>query len=588
MVRGMIASTGVGPMAVVRMMSQDDDEDWMKYASAGFGQTNYSLWEAETDVNSAEVEPEQSDPELPEQLVNHMEEIPRAPNPAGLKHLVRVGCCDFCLGRLGGKKRFDQTIEESGIEIRQSVIEGNRHLANIREEIPLCIFCENLFDETDLLADIIHDSIAPYEIKRLQLGARFPKDQIEAEDVERKRYGANGSDGLKTGLVAEIARKLNAKLNGVKLVNEKPHVLALIDVLTLSVELDVRAHYIYGRYRKLERGIPQTRWPCRACKGRGCDSCKNTGLQYEASVQDFIGNPILTALDATEHSFHGMGREDIDVRCMGRGRPFVIELKEPKVRTCDYQELQHKVNEQAAGAIEVTDLRGSNRSEVVRIKDTPADKSYTIRFRLQPMSEAEYDVLTAPLDLTKVDKNSRQRKPRRGDKRKDNTKPLPTEIIIETAGYDESELSNMKKAELVAICSENELTKSGKKAELIARILAMPKPGSKCFELPDCDTIKTAIMSLQGTKLAQRTPDRVAHRRADLIRRREVVTVHEPIVEVMNDGSTEIEFTLRCESGTYVKETIHGDNGRTQPSVASLLKAKCEVIWLDVGDIHAD
>ena len=56
----------------------------------------------------------------------------------------------------------------------------------------------------------------------------------------------------------------------------------------------------------------------------------------------------------------------------------------------------------------------------------------------------------------------------------------------------------------------------------------------------------------------------------------------------MEDGTTEIEFTLRCESGTYVKETIHGDNGRTQPSVASLLKAKCEVLWLDVGDIHAD
>ena len=139
-----------------------------------------------------------------------------------------------------------------------------------------------------------------------------------------------------------------------------------------------------------------------------------------------------------------------------------------------------------------------------------------------------------------------------------------------------------------AICIENELTKTGKKAELVARILAMPKPGTKCFELPDCNTIKSAIMSLEGTKLAQRTPDRVAHRRADLIRRREVVTVHEPVVEVMDDGSTEIEFTLRCESGTYVKETIHGDNGRTQPSVASILKAKCEVIWLDVGDIHAD
>ncbi len=575
-------------MAVVILMPEDDDEDWMKYASAGFGQTNYSLWDEEIDDELTKEEPEQLELDFPEQLGTHMEEIPRAPNPAGLKHLVRVGCCDFCLGRLGGKKRYEQTIEESGKEIRQSVVEGNSHLANIRKEIPLCIFCENLFEETDLLADIIYESIAPYEIKRLQLGARFPKDQIEEEDVERKRYGANGSDGLKTGLVAEIARKLNDRLDGVKLVNEKPHVLALIDVLTLTVELDIRAHYIYGRYRKLARGIPQTRWPCRACKGRGCEKCNYTGLQYESSVQDLIGNPIQELLGATEHSFHGMGREDIDVRCMGRGRPFVIELKEPKVRSCNYQQLEDLVNEQAAGAIEVTDLRSSTRSEVVRIKDTPADKSYTIRFRLHPMNEAEYEVLTAPLDLTKEDKKGRKRKPRRGDKRKDNTKPLPTEIVTEDERYAEETLLKMKKAELETICVANNLTKSGKKSELIARILAMPKPGSACFDLPDSATVRKTIMALQGTKLAQRTPDRVAHRRADLIRRRDVVTVGEPLIENLDDGSTEVEVTLRCESGTYVKETIHGDNGRTQPSVASLLKAKCEVLWLDVGDIHAD
>ena len=65
--------------------------------------------------------------DLPEQLGTHMEEIPRAPNPAGLKHLVRIGCCNSCLGRLGGKKRYDQTIEESGIEIRDSVVNSNKH-----------------------------------------------------------------------------------------------------------------------------------------------------------------------------------------------------------------------------------------------------------------------------------------------------------------------------------------------------------------------------------------------------------------------------------------------------------------------------
>ena len=39
----------------------------------------------------------------------------------------------------------------------------------------------------------------------------------------------------------------------------------------------------------------------------------------------------------------------------------------------------------------------------------------------------------------------------------------------------------------------------------------------------------------------------------------------EAIVETMDEGHTEVEFTLRCESGTYVKETVHGDGGRTQP-----------------------
>ena len=578
-------------MAVVNLMSEnEDEEDWMKYASAGFGQTNYSLWDEQETTASEDGndEPEQLD--LPtEQLGNHMEEIPRAPSPAGLKHLVRIGCCNHCIGRLGGKKRFSQTIEDSGQEVRETVVSANKQLADVRVNIPLCPLCENLFEESDLLADIIYDAIQPYQIKRLQLGTRFPKDQVEDEDNQRKRFGAGGSDGLKTGLVAEIARNLTARLKGAKLVNEKPHILALIDVLTLTVDLDVRSHYIYGRYRKLERGIPQTRWPCRACKGRGCERCNHTGLQYQRSVQDLIGNPLIEVFDASEHSFHGMGREDIDVRCMGRGRPFVIEMKEPKVRDFDYQYAMQLINEKAGGAIEVTDLRASNRSEVVRIKDTPAEKSYTIRFRVEQMKESEYAVLTAPLDLTKdANKKSKKKRHRRGDKRKDNTKPLPTEIITEQQGPSEDELSKMKKDELAAICAENNLKKTGKKSELIERILAMPAPGSTLFELPSDEAIISTILSLHGVKLYQRTPDRVAHRRADLIRRRDVIDVNKPVVEVMADGTREVEFTLRCESGTYVKETVHGDSGRTQPSVASLLKAKCEVLWLDVGDIHAD
>jgi tRNA pseudouridine synthase 10 len=56
----------------------------------------------------------------------------------------------------------------------------------------------------------------------------------------------------------------------------------------------------------------------------------------------------------------------------------------------------------------------------------------------------------------------------------------------------------------------------------------------------------------------------------------------------MIDGVPQVEVDLRCESGTYVKETVHGDDGRTVPSVSGLLDAQCHVQWLDVADIHAD
>jgi len=572
----------------------DDEEDWMKYANAGFGETDYSLWDEVEEKTPAS---EEDDLELnsmgfEEQLDSHMEEIPRAPSPAGHKHLVRLGTCNACLGRVGGKKRFGQTLEESGNEVRAAVLERDSHLITARETTPLCPFCENLFEEVDLLADIIFDALEPYELKRLQLGARFPKDQTENEDVMRKQYGAGGSDALKSTLVAQIASRLNQRLSGIELVNDKPDVLALIDVLTLTVDLDIRAVYMYGRYRKLERGIPQTRWPCRACKGRGCRRCDDTGLQYKRSVQDLIGNPLLELFEASEHSFHGMGREDIDVRCMGRGRPFVIEFKNPRKRTVEPEVMMERINRLADGSVEITSMRASTRSEVVRIKDTPAEKSYTIRFRVEPMNEAEYGLLTAPVDLTKEDVQTRstkkRRKQRRGDKNSDRTKPLEAVLEVPPSGPSEEELKGMKKDELVELAVKHELKKTGKKAELVERILAALPPAPKAFDLPDDETIIKVIQELNGVKLAQRTPERVAHRRADLIRRRTVYEAHPPIIEIGEDGVREVEVTLRCESGTYVKETVHGDSGRTQPSIASLIKAKCNVMWLDVGDIHAD
>ena len=118
-----------------------------------------------------------------------------------------------------------------------------------------------------------------------------------------------------------------------------------------------------------------------------------------------------------------MGREDIDVRCLGSGRPFVIELKEPRIRSLDAELAMAEINARAEGKIQINSLRPSNRKEVVRIKDTPAEKSYAIRFRLHPMTEKEYEILTAPMDLTKrIFKKGEQREEKGNQGRREETR----------------------------------------------------------------------------------------------------------------------------------------------------------------------
>ena len=127
-------------------------------------------------------------------------------------------------------------------------------------------------------------------------------------------------------------------------------------------------------------------------------------MQYKSSVQGLIGDPLLEIFGSEEHAFHGMGREDIDVRCLGRGRPFVIEMKKPVKRGIDNEIIMEAINSSSEGRIEVSDIRPSNRSEVVRVKDTPAEKSYTIRYRIEAITESEFCLLytsPSPRDRTR-------------------------------------------------------------------------------------------------------------------------------------------------------------------------------------------
>jgi tRNA pseudouridine synthase 10 len=91
------------------------------------------------------------------------------------------------------------------------------------------------------------------------------------------------------------------------------------------------------------------------------------------------------------------------------------------------------------------------------------------------------------------------------------------------------------------------------------------------------DKLEGAISSLVGVQIHQRTPQRVAHRRADLVRKRYVHNMK--LVEKTEEFAI---IEVHCDGGLYVKELTSGDDGRTEPSLTGLLGIKAKVEELNV------
>jgi tRNA pseudouridine synthase 10 len=102
------------------------------------------------------------------------------------------------------------------------------------------------------------------------------------------------------------------------------------------------------------------------------------------------------------------------------------------------------------------------------------------------------------------------------------------------------------------------------------------------FEGPiDRSKVAGIKKQIEGIHIQQRTPRRVMHRRANLLRDRTVKGI-----SIKVTGPKKMEIKVRGEAGLYIKELISGDEGRTKPSVSEILGNKVKRIKLDVIQIH--
>jgi len=201
---------------------------------------------------------------------------------------------------------------------------------------------------------------------------------------------------MRNAFSREIGKRI-AEATGKATDYKKPDVVVLLNPFEEQVKVQVNPIYIAGRYRKLVRGIPQSRWLCSNCRGKGCDHCNWTGKMYPESVEEIIGEPVRQQTMGEDIALHGAGREDIDARMLGTGRPFVIEVKKPKKRFLNLRKLTKTINERAQGKVKVSSMHFASKDMVRRLKKTEtAEKVYR--------AVVEFDKAVLDKELAQIEK----------------------------------------------------------------------------------------------------------------------------------------------------------------------------------------
>ena len=113
-----------------------------------------------------------------------------------------------------------------------------------------------------------------------------------------------------------------------------------------------------------------------------------------------------------------------------------------------------------------------------------------------------------------------------------------------------------------------------------------------CWSQSPLPRASDELKRLLGTyplELKQRTPIRVLHRRSNAVRTRHILTceferIKEPTTHRLDDHYCRL--LISTDAGTYVKEFVHSDLGRTTPSLSSLLGCKTDILELDCVGIQ--
>ena len=266
---------------------------------------------------------------------------------------------------LNGNENALQLIEriaKSGNELARNLL---KKICNKNVDLHTCELCNNIMLKLDDYVKKIIEKLEKekYEFDTFLIGSRIPLSILCKEEEIRAEFKLEYGESIKREINREIGKRLRQVI-GKNYDPENPDLKILLvfnEEGLADVELEPSPLFIYGRYKKLARGIPQNKWIIK-------DEHGNYIRKYPDSIEEYIAIPILKMAEGVDYKFHGAGREDVDARMLGNGRPFVVEIRKPKKRKLDLKLLEKIINENAKGKVEVLCLSYGSRKLIRELK----------------------------------------------------------------------------------------------------------------------------------------------------------------------------------------------------------------------------
>ena len=193
-----------------------------------------------------------------------------------------------------------------------------------------CFVCAGLMDDTQKMAEIAANRARQYQFRTFSVGVTVPEGIQEREDELRSEMKLKGNETIKTQAARLIATRVSEELRK-RIDRQRPDATLLADFGAGDVFATSRPVFYYARYTK-PPGVAQRRSFCENCRGAGCQKCRNTGFERKPSVEEILRKKLEVISGSQKMTFTWLGSEDRESRVHRPGRPFVVEVKNPRQR----------------------------------------------------------------------------------------------------------------------------------------------------------------------------------------------------------------------------------------------------------------